>query len=260
MSQTITKMETIQAVDRAFSILELVSRKGSISLNDIQQEIKINKASLSRLVFTLVENGYLEKNDKSREYTLTLKSYEIGINAVQNLDKISLINSTLADLSSSTGRIAQFSVEDNNQLLCLQSIGQKTSTFSVYTSVGRRSPLYCTSAGKALLSAYPNDQIIKRWEQLDAKALTTHTITELHTFLQELSEVRKREYALDKEENEYGVFCVGAVVMDQTNSPIGAISISGDTLTSEEEAQISGVLLPAVQRLSSLFGYVIRRS
>ena len=52
------------------------------------------------------------------------------------------------------GVIAQFSVEDNNELLCLESYDPTGSSFSVYTRVGQRSPLYSTSAGKAILSTY----------------------------------------------------------------------------------------------------------
>ena len=120
MSKAIQKMETIQAIDRAFQILETISRSGNMTLAELHEKMNISKASLSRLVYTLVENGYIEKRPNN-EYSLTLKAYEVGINAVQNLDQISLINSTLADLSRETGRVAQFSVEDNNQLLCVQS-------------------------------------------------------------------------------------------------------------------------------------------
>lgn len=257
MAQPITKMETIQSVDRAFRILETVSRRGSISLIDLQKTLQYNKASLSRLVYTLVENGYLEKNEKTGEYVLTLKAYEIGINAVQNLDKISLINSTLADLSGETGRVAQFSIEDNNQLLCIQSIGQKSTSFSVYTNVGRRSPLYCTSAGKALLSTYTNTRIMEMWDSLGVKPLTEHTITDIHEFLHDISQIRRRQYALDREENEYNIFCVGAVVLDHTGSPIGAISISGDSLSQDEETQIGELLVSSVKRLSNLLGYMM---
>lgn len=182
----------------------------------------------------------------------------MGINAVQNLDQISLINSTLADLSRETGRVAQFSVEDNNQLLCVQSIGQTAPSFSVYTNVGRRSPLYCTSAGKAILSTYSNHEIIEKWEKFNVKRLTEHTITDVHALLQDISEVKQRHYALDREENEYNIFCVGALVMNYTNTPLGAISISGTTLTEEEEHAISETLIAAVRRLSATLGYVMR--
>lgn len=257
MSQTENKLETIQAVDRAFQILETISRKGSMGLNDLYKEMKVSKASLLRLAYTLVQNGYLDKSPQTGNYTLSLKAYEVGISSIQNLDKISLINSILADLSRETGRIAQFSVEDNNQLLCLQSIGQKASSFSIYTTVGRRSPLYCTSAGKAILSTYTNSQIMEKWESFDVKPLTEHTVIDIHSFLQDISDIRRRYYALDREENEYNIYCVGAVVMGHSNLPVGAISISGSSLTEEEEQKLAGLLVPAVKRLSGLLGYVM---
>lgn len=63
---------------------------------------------------------------------------------------------------------------------------------------------------------------------------------------------------LDREENEYHVFCVGAVVMDFSNRPIGAISISGSTLTPQEEKEVSSMLLSSSRKLSGLLGYAVR--
>lgn len=253
---TENKPETIQAVERALQILELLAENGSMSLNDLHKEIKVNKASLLRLAFTLTQNGYVDKHAETGNYSLTTKTYEVGIHALQNLDKLSLINSVLADLSAQTGRIAQFSIEDHNQLLCLQSIGQKTPSFSIYTNVGNRSPLYCTSAGKAILAGYSSSEIMEKWESFQVRALTEHTITDVHRLLEELSQVRQRHYAVDREENEYNVFCVGAAVLGNTNAPVGAVSISGRSLTADEEKRISEILLPSVQLLSGYMGYV----
>lgn len=253
-----TSIETIQAVDRAFQILEIIGRVQSMSLADLNREIKVNKASLSRLVYTMVENGYLAKNEKTGEYSLTLKTYEVGLNAVQNLDKLSLINSTLVDLHNRSGRIAQFSVEDNHQLLCLQSIGREPMTFSVYTSVGHRSPLYSTSAGKALLSYCSNGDIIEKWEKMNVQPLTENTLTNVQDLLQDIGLIRQRGYAVDKEENEYHVFCIGTVIMDFSNRPIGAISLSGSSLTEEEEKELGELVLDSGRKLSALLGYAIR--
>ena len=252
------KTETVQAVDRAFQILEIVGRVKSMSLADLNKEIKVNKASLSRLVYTLVQNGYLAKNEQNGNFSLTLKTYEVGLNAVQNLDRLSLINSTLVDLNNQSGRIAQFSVEDNNQLLCLQSIGKEPMAFSVYTSVGHRSPLYSTSAGKALLSGYSSGELIEKWNKMNVQALTENTLTDMQMFLQDIGLTRQRGYALDREENEYHVFCVGSMIMDFSNRPIGAISISGSSLTDGEEKGLSEMLISSCRKLSSLLGYAIR--
>lgn len=255
--QTETKLESIQAVDRALQILELLSSKGNLGLNELHKELKVNKASLLRLCFTLVQNGYVDKHPETGNYSLTAKAYEIGSRAIRNLDKMSLINSVLVDLSERTGRIAQFSIEDRNELMCLQSIGQKTDSFSMYTNIGTRSPLYCTSAGKSILASYSNQQIMEKWDSFHVNQLTEHTITDVHKFLEDISEVRRRRYAVDREENEYNVFCVGTAVLGAANMPIGAISISGRSLTEDEEIQIAEILLPSAKLLSSCMGYVI---
>lgn len=257
-AKTENKIETIQAVDRALQILETIGRVNSMSLAELNKEIRVNKASLSRLIYTLVQNGYLAKNENNGDYSLTLKTYEVGLNAVQNLDKLSLINSTLVDLHNRCGRIAQFSVEDNNQLLCLQSIGREAMGFSVYTSIGHRSPLYSTSAGKALLSTYTNGEIIEKWNKMNIQSLTENTLTGIQQFLQDTGLTRQRGYALDREENEYHVFCVGTVIMDFSNRPIGAISVSGRSLTAQEEEEISSLVLTSSRKLSSLLGYAVR--
>lgn len=248
-------MDTVQSVDRALQVLETVSRLGSVSLNDLRKELNLNKASVLRLAHTLAANGYLDKNSQTGNYSLTLKTYKIGISAVQSLNQISIINTVLVDLRRDTDRIAQFSIEDNNELLCLQSIGQTNPVFSVYTSVGKRSPMYSTGAGKAILSTYSNDELIDKWNRFDLKPITQHTHTDLQSFLKDLGEIRRRNYAVDREENEYNVFCVGSVVMNHTRTPIGAISVSAGSLTEEEEPQVSAAVIDAARRLSSLLGY-----
>lgn len=95
--------------------------------------------------------------------------------------------------------------------------------------------VYCTSAGKAILAGYSNSQIMERWESFAVRELTEHTITDVHRLLEDISQVRQRRYALDREENEYNVFCVGSAVMGSANLPVGAVSISGRTLTGREE-------------------------
>ena len=246
-------MKPVQAVERAFTVIESLAQNGAMTLKELNAVVSVNKASLLRLLFTLTENGYVKRNDDG-SYTLTFKLYTTAVSSMQNVDRIALINEALSELNRSTGRVAQFSIEDGNQLMCLQSVGSSSSLFSIYTESGQRSPLYCTSAGKALLATHPNAQIADRWDALNAQRLTEHTLVDLQDFLRDMSETRRRQYALDVEENEYGIFCIGTVVKGDNCQPIGAISLTGTSLTPNEERDLAAALLPAARSLSKSFG------
>ena len=251
-----SSMKSIQTVDRAFTVLETISREGALTLADLSKVVKVNKASLLRLLYTLVEDGYLHRDDETGEYSLTLKLYEIAVGSLQSLDHMSQITTTLSELARETGRTVQFSVEDAGELMCLQSMGGTSSFFSVYSEAGHRSPLYCTSAGKAILATYSGAEVAERWDSMNVQPLTEHTICDLQDFQKELAAIRRRQYAIDNEENEYGVFCVGTVVLGANNQVMGAISITGNSLTEEEEAEISSLLISAATSLSRGFGYL----
>ena len=109
-----------------------------------------------------------------------------------------------------------------------------------------------------MLSSYSNGEIIEKWNRMNIQPLTENTITDLQAFLQDTGLTRQRGYALDMEENEYHVFCLGAVIMDYSNKPIGAISLSGSSLTKQEEEELSVLLLSSCRKLSGLLGYAMR--
>ncbi len=246
---------SVQAIDRAFLVLETIAVHGTMSLNDLHTTLSINKASLSRIALALCENGYLNRDAKSGDYALSLRAFEVGVHAVRKLDYLHVIRGVLEELSTELNVIAQFSIEDHNELLCLESFDQSNSSFSIYTRVGARSPLYSTSAGKAILSTYSNEEICKKWAKMDVRQLMPNTITTVEALLQDIAATRQRNYALDLEENEPGLFCVGTVLMNYNRKPIGAISLSADTMSEEQQAQYSKALLQCTQRLSSMLGY-----
>ncbi|MFG1956245.1 IclR family transcriptional regulator C-terminal domain-containing protein [Nonomuraea sp. NPDC049028] len=64
--------------------------------------------------------------------------------------------------------------------------------------------------------------------------------------LQELEAVRSRGYAIDKEQNEANVRCVGALVRDASGTAVGAVSVAGLTLSlGQDDIPLLGPLVVA---------------
>lgn len=249
---------SVQVIDRTFKILETIARSGSMSLKDIYTTLELNKASVLRIVTALCSNGYVHRDSASGNYSLTFKAFEVGVYAVRNVNYISFIKSFLERMSTELGVIAQFSVEDNNELLCLESYDPTGSSFSVYTRVGQRSPLYSTSAGKAILSTYSNEEIRAKWPAMNVRAFTQNTITTLDALLQDIGQIRQRNYATDNEESEPGLFCIGTVLLNYNRRPIGAISLSTNHMTEDIRQSLSSALLDQSRQLSYMLGYSVR--
>ena len=248
---------SVQVIDRAFSVLELVSNEGSMSLKDIYTLLGLNKASAMRIANALVANGYFDKDERGN-YSLTFKAYEVGIRAVRRVDYITFIRETLDQLAAELGVIAQFSVKEGTELLCLESFDLTRSNFSVYTKVGIRSQLYATSAGKAILMTYKDEEIKNLWDQMNIRIFTPKTITDYDQFMQRIYEARHRGYALDDEESELGLFCIGAPLVNSTRKAIGAISLSTNRMDDETERRLSTGLLAATQRLGYMLNYSMK--
>lgn len=249
------EVSSVQIIDRTFAVLECVAENGALGLNDLFHKLGINKASLLRICNALCSNGYLNKNNTTGTFSLSLKAFEVGVSAVRKLDYLDLVRDVLESLSEETGAISQFSIDENNELLCLECVDNNSNSFSVYTHIGSRTQLYATSAGKAILSAYPNELIREKWAAMNIVQFTANTITDFEDFMVEIAKTRARNYAVDMAESEPGLYCIGTVLMNYNKKPLGAISLSVPHLSAEDEARLSSILLKHTQRLSYMLGY-----
>jgi IclR family acetate operon transcriptional repressor len=97
-------------------------------------------------------------------------------------------------------------------------------------------------------------KIVRRW---GLKAVTPKTITTATTLKAELRAVRARGYAIDDEEKEEGLRCIGAAVRSHSGKLAAAISISGPAfrMTKERVPEIGRALMEAANKLSAELGY-----
>ncbi len=227
-----------------------------MGLAEISKCVHLHKSTAHRIMAVLERHGFIERNAADGTYRLGWKLCELGTRAVAGLDLPTLARPLLQELVDATGETAHVGVLRNGEVISLVNVESRRQIRSPAT-VGRRNPAHCTSHGKAILAFAGREELKAYFSIARLLPYTQNTITDRRGFLAELKRVREAGYAVDDEEYEDGLRCVGAPIRDHSGSVIAALSIAGPTsrLTAELMPRVSRQVVAAAARLSASLGF-----
>lgn len=245
-------VELVQSVTRTLDILEaLAFAEEELSLNRLQAQLSLPPSTLHRLLGTLIERGYVEQNSDNHHYGPGLKILEIAEAAKRNtrFELGHVVRPFLERLTDDIGETSNFVIRKDDSVVYVEQVSSQHSV-RMFTEVGHRAPLYCTGAGKAIISCLPADAVEAYLSTVALEQLTPHTLASIEALTRDVSCIRERGFAVDNEEFELGVRCVAAPILDASGRCAGAMSVSGPTTRmSLERAQSLG---PHVRDVSNL--------
>lgn len=244
-------------MDRALAILDTLSAEGpDLSLGEISDKLDLHKSTAHRLMMVLERHKLIERNSVNGRYRLGLKLFELGTRAVSQLDLRERARPFLEKLVLETSETVHLCVLDDSEVVYLDKV-EPVRSVRMATSVGRRNPAHCTAVGKAIMAYLSDAQVEEIIRKQGMKAMTGNTITSLVELKKELKTVRERGYAIDNEEIEEGVRCVGCVVRNFSGVPLAAISVSAPTfrLTKDKVKALSQPVVAAAGALSGELGF-----
>lgn len=252
----------VKSVSRALDIITLVSlKKGGLGVTEIAKQIDINKSSVYRILSTLAQYGYVEQDSETGRYKLGYKFLEISSKLLESIDLRAEALPFLQELESETNEVIHLVVYDQGEVVYIEKL-EGNETLRMHSKVGKRAPMHCTSVGKTILAHLPSSEVLEILERKGLPYHTDKTITNKDVFLQELVKVKQKGYALDLEENEYGITCIAVPIFDHLGKVIASASISGPTMrmTSERLELLKGRMLEIGMQISSRLGYVTKIS
>jgi DNA-binding IclR family transcriptional regulator len=246
----------IQVLDRAVALLEVLSHHGpDLTLVQISALLKLHKSTAHRLIMVLERQRLIEKNSNTGKYRLGLKLFELGTKAIDQLDLRERARPFLERAVADTGETVHLCLYDDGEVVYLDKV-EPTRSVRLTSSVGRRNPAYCTAVGKAILAFLPEEKVETAVEKHGMHQLTRKTISNMVELKIELAKVRKDGYALDNEEHEEGVVCVGAPVWGFAQHPVAAMSVSGPTfrLSPDKISVVAQLVVSIANALSQQLG------
>jgi DNA-binding IclR family transcriptional regulator len=213
-----------------------------------------------RLLTTMIRQGYCRQNPETGRYALGSKLFHLGEVCLGQLDLRELARPFLERLCRETGETANLVVLDGQDALYLDKV-ESPQNLRIFSRIGHRTPLYCTAVGKVLLAYRPAAESEDLLGKGPLRPLTRHTITSPARLRRELAQVRKRGFAVDKEECEEGAYCVAMPVRNAQGRIEAALSVSGPAvrLGDKRVPELIPLMRRAVEELSAQLGFGGRR-
>lgn len=217
-----TGSATVQSVDRALLLLELLAQAGGrLAISDLAGRSGLPIATVHRLLTSLAVRGYV-RQDPDRRYALGTSLLPLGDAATQSL--AGWARPFLAELAAQSGETSNLAVLENDHVVYVaQAPGRHR--MRMFTEVGRRALPHSTAMGKVLLAWQDEDHVRRVLARLGLPPRTGRTITTAAEFTLEMVRVRERGWADDDEEEEIGVRCVAVPVVDGARV-VAALSVS----------------------------------
>ena len=221
--------KNIQSVERAFSILEMFQSAGGegLSLRDLSDRLDLNKSTVFGLVNTLVNMGYLQRDEHTQLYTLGYRFLSFSDTVKASSLLLRVVQPYLSELSRIYGETVHFAVEQRGKVIYLDKVTAPQS-ISINSQIGQENWMHCTGVGKCLL-AHMSPAGINEVLAGPLPRMTDYTITDPVQLRAELEKIRACGYALDMEEVELGLSCVAVPIYDRHGRVCCAVSVSGLT-------------------------------
>jgi IclR family transcriptional regulator, KDG regulon repressor len=257
VSKIMERENMVKSVSRALDIINLVSlKKDGLGVTEISNQMDINKSSVYRILSTLVKYGYIDQDQETGRYKLGYRFLEISSKLLESIDLRSEARPYLQELEKETNEVIHLVVYDQGEVVYIEKL-EGNETLRMHSKVGKRAPMHCTSVGKAILAHLPKNDVLDILERKGLPLHTEHTITDEEEFLQELHKIKQKGYALDLEENEYGIRCIAVPIFDHLGKVVAAVSISGPTIrmTDERIEQLKNSMIPIGHKISARLGY-----
>ena len=149
--------DSVSSVLKVFGILQALGEEREIGITELSQRVMMSKSTVYRFLQTMKTLGYVAQEGESEKYSLTLKLFELGARALQNVDLIRSADIQMREISRLTKETIHLGALDEDSIVYIHKIDSMYN-LRMYSRIGRRNPLYSTAIGKVLLAWRDRDE------------------------------------------------------------------------------------------------------
>ena len=210
------------SLTKALGLLEATAgHPDGRSLADLAAEVGMPKPTAHRILKTLTALGYLERPASGVYRQSPQVQRLVSDAAVRRL--IDAASRPLRDLHAKTHETVNLGILRHDRVIYLDVLECTLPLRRVATRTS--DPFHTTALGRAIAARLPADRCSRLLARARLERRTAATISDRHRLAAEIERAAKQGYAIEENETDVGVACIGAAVC-AGYEPVGAISVS----------------------------------
>jgi DNA-binding IclR family transcriptional regulator len=252
MTQSESK-NSIQVIERMTRLLDALSDSPApAGLKHLAQSAALHPSTAHRILTAMVHHRIVERVEQG-SYRLGMRLIELGNLAKSRVSVREHALPYMRELHAATGEAVNLSVRREDEIVYIERTSSGRAMMRVVNLIGGRAPLHITAVGKLFLAEDGAAGLREYAKRTKLPGNTRNSLTSLGALEKELDKVRRQGYALDHEEAELGVRCIGAGIRDDDGALVAGLSVSAPV--ERMKASWSHLVKETVEKISRSIGY-----
>lgn len=243
---------SIQVIDRMTALLNAIAAHDEpVSLKLLARSTGLHPSTAFRILASLVEHGLVERSEAGH-YQLGVKLLQLGSRVQSRLDIRREARPILEWLRDEINETVNLIVREGDEVVYLERVAP-SRMMRVEQAIGGHLPLHLTAVGKLFLAESGAEDCLDYADRTSLRPRTPYSITDSAQLWRSVKQALQQGYAVDDQEAELGVGCIGVPVRDSSNRMVAGISVSAP-IERRNPAWIP-IVKRAGERLSARLGY-----
>lgn len=201
----------IESVDNALKLLLLLGERPEIRLTDATRYLGVASSTAHRVLAMLAYRGFVRQDPVSKVYQPGPALTGVAFAIFGRLDVPRVAAPILRALGDRLRETVHVGLLDGANVRFIAAVEGPVAV-RVASRLGRSMPAHCTSTGKAMLAQLPDAELHQLLPVEELERVTAHSIGSKAKLVEQLSVIRDRGYATNREESEEGVASVSVSI------------------------------------------------
>jgi IclR family pca regulon transcriptional regulator len=232
-----------------------VSDGPKLTVSDAARVTGLARATARRCLYTLEKVGYVRLDGSA--YQLESRFLPLARAYLRSLGPEGSVQVVLDRLRDAVDETCAIGKLDGAHVV-YTSVSRMSRSRTLGGSTGIRVPAFCTSMGRVLLAALPEDEREAVLAAFPAVKFTPFTVTDPAEIRERISEAGRNGFSINDQELDVGLRALAVPIRDHRGRVIGVLNAGGE-LTRLPNSLLVGTFLPLLQEAAEEISQLIEQ-